>query len=76
MEAENQNVTNNTASDEIDLIEVIRHIWDGRWLIVKVTGIFIVIGLIIAFTSQEKYKAEARLCLKFAIPRQGELQHF
>ena len=61
MEAENQNVTNNTSSDEIDLIEVIRYIWDGRWLIVKVTGIFVVIGLIIAFTSQEQFKAEARL---------------
>ena len=61
MEAENQNITNNTSSDEIDLIEVIRYIWDGRWLIVKVTGIFFVIGLIIAFTSQEQFKAEARL---------------
>jgi uncharacterized protein involved in exopolysaccharide biosynthesis len=61
MEAENQNTSNTAQSGEIDLIEVIRHIWDGRWLIVKVTGIFIVIGLIIAFTSQEKYKAEARL---------------
>ena len=50
-----------TSSDEIDLIEVIRYIWDGRWLIIKVTGIFIVIGLIIALTSQNQYKAEARM---------------
>ena len=61
MEAENQNVNNTTSSDDIDLIEVIRCIWDGRWLIVKVTSIFIVLGLVIALTSQNQYKAEARL---------------
>ena len=60
MQTEEQN-NNTNSSDEIDLIEVIRHIWDGRWLIIKVTGIFIVIGLIIALTSQNQYKAEARL---------------
>ena len=61
MEAENQNVNNIPSSDEIDLIEVIRYIWDGRWLIVKVTAIFVVLGLIIALTSPNQYKAEARL---------------
>ncbi|TVR75430.1 MAG: LPS O-antigen length regulator, partial [Marinilabiliales bacterium] len=63
MTAENQNPNKSTtsASDEIDLIEVIRYIWDGRWLIIKVTGIFIVLGLVIALTSQNQYKAEARL---------------
>ncbi len=61
MEAENQNVNNTRSSDEIDLIEVIRYIWNGRWLIAKVTGFFVVLGLIIAFTSQEQFKAEARL---------------
>ncbi len=48
-------------SDEIDLIEVIRHIWNGRWLIAKVTLAFMVLGLVIAFTTTEQYKAEARL---------------
>ena len=61
MEAENQNTNNTTPSDEIDLIEVIRHIWEGRWLIVKVTAIFVALGLIIALTSPNQYKAEARL---------------
>ena len=60
MQTEEQNNTT-TSSDEIDLIEVIRYIWNGRWLIVKVTGIFIVLGLVIALTSQNQYKAEARL---------------
>jgi uncharacterized protein involved in exopolysaccharide biosynthesis len=48
-------------SDEIDLIELIRHIWNGRWLIVKVTLAFMVLGLLIAFTTTTQYKAEARL---------------
>jgi uncharacterized protein involved in exopolysaccharide biosynthesis len=48
-------------TDEIDLIEVIRHIWNGRWLIVKVTVGFIVLGLVIALGTTSQYKAEARL---------------
>ena len=64
MQPENQYQNNNIKADpndEIDLIEVIRHIWNGRWLIAKVTGIFIIIGLVIAITSPNQYKAEARL---------------
>jgi uncharacterized protein involved in exopolysaccharide biosynthesis len=60
-----------TNSDEIDLIEVIRHIWNGRWLIAKVTGAFIVLGLIIAFTSTEQFKAEARLLPEIKDTRGG-----
>jgi uncharacterized protein involved in exopolysaccharide biosynthesis len=62
-----------TNSDEIDLIEVIRHIWNGRWLIAKVTGAFIVLGLIIAFTSTEQFKAEARLLPEIKDTRGGHL---
>ncbi len=47
--------------DEIDLITVIRHLWAGRWLIGKVTVAFVILGLIIAFTSTQQYKSEARL---------------
>ncbi|MFP4287907.1 MAG: Wzz/FepE/Etk N-terminal domain-containing protein [Bacteroidales bacterium] len=60
MEKEKQENPQNN-SDEIDLIEVIRHIWDGRWLIVKVTLAFMVLGLVIAFTTTEQFKSEARL---------------
>lgn len=48
-------------SDEIDLIELIRHLWDGRKLIIKITAAFIVLGLIIAITSPKQYKVETRL---------------
>jgi uncharacterized protein involved in exopolysaccharide biosynthesis len=54
--------TKDTANnDEIDLIELIRHIWNGRWLIVKVTVAFMILGLVIAFTTTEQFRAEARL---------------
>ncbi|TVQ06533.1 MAG: hypothetical protein EA361_19575 [Bacteroidetes bacterium] len=58
-------------NDEIDLIEVIRHIWNGRWLIVKVTLAFMVLGLIIAFTTTEQFKSEARLLPEIRDTRGG-----
>jgi len=57
-EAKNNKVSN---SDEIDLIEVIRYIWNGRWLILKVAGAFVALGLIIALTTTEQYESSARL---------------
>jgi capsular polysaccharide biosynthesis protein len=48
-------------SDEIDLIELIRHLWNGRKLIIKITAAFIALGLIIALTSPKQYKVEVRM---------------
>jgi uncharacterized protein involved in exopolysaccharide biosynthesis len=48
-------------SDEIDLIELIRHLWDGRKLIIKITAAFIALGLVIAITSPKQYKVEVRM---------------
>ena len=53
--------TNKPASDEIDLIELIRHLWNGRKLIIKITAAFIVLGLVIALTSPKQYKVEVRM---------------
>lgn len=47
--------------DEIDMIELVRSIWAGRKLILKITSIFIVLGLIIAFTSKIEYSASCKL---------------
>lgn len=49
------------SSNEIDLIELIRHLWDNRKLILKITGAFIALGLIIAITSPKQYKVEVRM---------------
>jgi len=47
--------------DEIDLIELARKIWAERKLIVKTAGVFLALGLLVAFGSTVEYKSEARL---------------
>ncbi|XOV92294.1 MAG: Wzz/FepE/Etk N-terminal domain-containing protein [Bacteroidota bacterium] len=47
--------------DEIDLLELAKVIWSKRRFILKVTGIFVVLGLIIAFTSKDEYQASCKL---------------
>jgi uncharacterized protein involved in exopolysaccharide biosynthesis len=51
-------------SDEIDLIEVFRKIWDGRKTIFKWMGIFFVIGIIIVIASPKEYKSEITLLVE------------
>ena len=47
--------------DEIDLLELAKVIWSERRFILKVTGTFVLLGLIIAFTSKVEYKASCKL---------------
>ncbi|MEP3387658.1 MAG: Wzz/FepE/Etk N-terminal domain-containing protein [Reichenbachiella sp.] len=47
--------------DEIDLIELAKTIWAGRRFIAKVTAVFAIIGLVIAFTSPVEYEASCKL---------------
>ncbi|REL37544.1 hypothetical protein DYD21_07060 [Rhodohalobacter sp. SW132] len=47
--------------DEIDLVELAKNIWNGRWTIAKITGVFVAIGLFIAFFSPVEYESEAIL---------------
>jgi len=47
--------------DEIDLIALVKTIWDGRKTIYYCVGGTVLIGLIIAFTSPAKYEASATL---------------
>lgn len=51
-------------TDEIDLIEVFRKIWDGRKTIFKWMGIFFVIGIIIIIFSPKEYKSEVTLLVE------------
>jgi uncharacterized protein involved in exopolysaccharide biosynthesis len=52
------------ASDEIDLIEVFRKLWEGRKTIFKWMGIFFVIGIIIIIFSPKEYKSEVTLLVE------------
>lgn len=47
--------------DEIDLVELVKVIWLRKWFIAKVSGIFLILGLIIAFTSPKEYEASCTL---------------
>lgn len=64
MEEQVENIENRNPiiqNDEIDLIEVAKTIWKGRKLILKVTGIFLLLGLFVAFGSKVEYEASCKL---------------
>ncbi|SMO87963.1 LPS O-antigen chain length determinant protein, WzzB/FepE family [Saccharicrinis carchari] len=58
--------------DEIDLIALVKTIWDGRKTIFYAVGICVFIGLVYAFTSPAKYSASATL-LPSAEKKSGSL---
>jgi capsular polysaccharide biosynthesis protein len=58
--------------DEIDLTDLVKVVWSGRWFIVKVTGVFAAIGLLIAFTSPKEYDATCTL-IPEAIGAEGKI---
>lgn len=53
--------------NEIDLIELIKRFWKKRMFIVKVTAVFLCLGLFIAIFSSEEYTAQ---CV--VVPQTGE----
>ncbi|MCW3786769.1 Wzz/FepE/Etk N-terminal domain-containing protein [Plebeiibacterium sediminum] len=62
MESNNQiNKNQIIKDDEIDLIALIKTIWDGRKTIYYSIGICVLIGLLIAYLSPDKYTASATL---------------
>lgn len=53
-----QNVNNIIVEEqEIDLVELIQKLWHNRWLIVKITVVFMVLGLLVALFSPKVYTA-------------------
>lgn len=51
---------------EIDLLELARKLWDSRRLILKVMGIGLVVGLIVAFSIPKEYTTTIKLAPEFA----------
>ncbi|PKD44667.1 Wzz/FepE/Etk N-terminal domain-containing protein [Rhodohalobacter barkolensis] len=47
--------------DEIDLMELAKKIWAGRWTIIKITGVFIFLGVFWALFSAEEFESDAVL---------------
>ena len=56
-----QHIPQPPQEDEIDLVEIIRFLWDSRKAILIVAGIVVGIGLFIALFSTPQYKVEARI---------------
>lgn len=53
-----QNINNIMVEEqEIDLVELIQKLWHNRWLIVKITIVFMVLGLLVALFSPKVYTA-------------------
>lgn len=48
-------------TEEIDLIEIIRKLWRNRKLILKTTGGFMVLGVLVAIFSSTEYTAESTM---------------
>jgi hypothetical protein len=61
---ENPEDKKQNTTDEIDLIEVFKKLWGERKFVLKVTGVFFVLGLIIAFGTPKEYKAETTLLIE------------
>jgi uncharacterized protein involved in exopolysaccharide biosynthesis len=54
----NLNKNRHTSENEIDLLELAKKLWEERKFILKVCGIGVVLGLIIAFSLPKEYKTE------------------
>lgn len=46
---------------EIDLIELIRRLWLRRWTVIKITAVFMVLGLIAAIFGSKEYTASCQI---------------
>lgn len=53
-----QNQYNYSAEEqEIDLVELTQRMWINRWLIAKITGVMMLLGLLVALFSSKEYTA-------------------
>lgn len=50
-----------TDSEEIDLLDLIQTIYDGRWLVLKIVAAFVALGLFFAFTAVEEFTSEVKV---------------
>ena len=53
--------------EEIDLVEVIQKLWKNRKLILKITVVFMVLGILVALFSPKEYTAGCTM-----VPQSGD----
>ena len=54
-------MNNNIEEQEIDLLELVKRLWDKRILIIKITTAFIVLGVFVAIFSPKEYSASCTI---------------
>ena len=67
MEQEMKQVNQMPQEEEIDLVEVIRKLWNNRKLILKITIVFMVLGVLVALFSPKEYTAGCTM-----VPQSGD----
>lgn len=65
--------TESKEDDSIDIINLLKILWNGRKLIVKTVIFFVVFGLLISFFSEDKYKASTTIVAQSAKKGGGSL---
>ena len=66
---ENKNYTNPPLEEEdmeIDLMEYARNLWAARKLLMKVAGIAVIVGVVIALTTPKQYTVNVTLAPEMA----------
>jgi uncharacterized protein involved in exopolysaccharide biosynthesis len=48
-------------TDEIDLMDILKRIWDGRKVILKITSVFAILGILYAVATPNKYSTTVKL---------------
>lgn len=59
-----QNINELPQEQEIDLVELVKRMWINRWLIVKITAAFMVLGLAVALFSAKSYTASCDIVMQ------------
>lgn len=56
-----QNIIPTQAEDKIELIALVKVLWEGRRTVIKITVIFMVVGLFLAIFSEKEFKASCTI---------------
>ena len=67
MEQEVKQANRMPQEEEIDLVEVVRKLWKNRKLILKITVVFMVLGILVALFSPKEYTAGCTM-----VPQSGD----
>ena len=67
MEQEVKQANQMPQEEEIDLVEVVRKLWKNRKLILKITVVFMVLGVLVALFSPKEYTAGCTM-----VPQSGD----